>query len=194
MAFIDTRLSTQVTAGFTGGPERSTRIISLENGRELRNARWDYARHRYTAQYGTFTTAAKNELLRAIHATRGRLHAFRFKDWNDYTAVDQALSPAIGTSDPVQLVVTHSFGSESSTRLIQAPLPSCVVSRDSSPITGSLDTATGLFTPSAPWVAGVHTWAGEFDVWVRFADDRAEFVSVSRDVWTTNVELIEVRR
>jgi uncharacterized protein (TIGR02217 family) len=133
-------------------------------------------------------------VLAAFHACRGQLHAFRFKDWNDFQAVNEPLAPAVGTTTPVQLVKTYSFGGEATTRLIQAPVVGAVVRADGVAVAGTLDTETGLFTPGAAWAGSVFTWTGEFDVWVRFASDFNAFTIGNWQAHTVDIELIEVRR
>jgi len=194
MAYIDARLSDCVAYGFSGGPEYSTLIVPLDNGREQRNRRWLYPKNRYSAQYLNLSPEAQDEVLNAFHAAVGRLNAFRFKDWNDYKAEAEPLAPSIGTSTPIQLVKTYVMGSEATTRLIQAPVAGAVIKRNGVAVTGTLDTTTGLFTPSAPWASGTYTWDGEFDVWVRFDSDYNAFSIGSHKVHSTDIELIEVRR
>lgn len=194
MSYINTRLSTCVAYGFSGGPEYSTLIVAMDNGREQRNRQWLYPRHRYSAQYLNLSKQAQKEILAAFHAAAGQLHVFRFKDANDFEAVAESLAPAIGTSTPVQLIKTYALGSQSTIRLIQAPVTGAVIKRNGVAVAGTLDTQTGLFTPSAPWVAGTFTWDGEFDVWVRFASDFNAFSIGAPNARTSDVELIEVRR
>jgi len=194
MAFIDTRLDECVAYGFTGGPEWSTMVVQMDNGREQRNGQWMYPRHRYAAQYMNLNAEGRDAILSAFHAARGQLHVFRFKDWNDFEAVDQPLAPVIGTTTPVQLVKTYSLGTQTSTRLVQAPLPEVVIRRNGTAVAGMLDTQTGLFTPANPWVAGNYTWSGPFDVWVRFASDYNAFAIGSWNAHTADIELVEVRR
>lgn len=194
MAYINTRLDECVAYGFSGGPAWNTLVVNMDNGREQRNGQWLYPKHRYSAQFMNVRPQARDEILNAFHAARGKLHAFRFKDWNDYTATSEAIAPAIGTSTAVQLVKSYTFGSEVSTRLIQAPVSGAVIYKDGSPVSGTLDTATGLFTPSAPWAAGSYTWSGEFDVWVRFDSDYNAFTIGDWQAHTADIELVEVRR
>lgn len=193
MAFIPTRLSACVAYGFSGGPEYLTELVTLYNGREQRNQRWLYPRHSYSAEYLNLSPEAQKEVLAAFHAARGRLHAFRFKDWNDYEAAAEPLAPAIGTSNPVQLIKTYSLGAQATTRMIQAPV-SAVVRRNGVAVAGTVDLQTGLFTPAAPWAAGAYTWDGEFDVWVRFNSDYNAFAIGAPNARTADIALIEVRR
>lgn len=193
MAFIPTRLSECVAYGFSGGPAYLTDVIPMDNGGEQRNQRWLYPRHSYSAEYLNLSVEAQGEILAAFHAARGRLHAFRFKDWNDYEARAEPLAPAVGTSTPVQLIKTYQFGGEATVRLIQAPV-SAVIRRSGVVVAGTLELQTGLFTPAAPWAAGVYTWDGEFDVWVRFDSDYNAFAIGAPNARTAEVVLIEVRR
>lgn len=199
MTYVNTRLSDCVAHGFSGGPEWSTLVVPMDNGREQRNGQWLYPKHRYSAQYMNFDLPDQQAVLAAFHAMRGQLHVFRFKDWNDYTAESEngdwlpLLAPQIGTMTPAQLLKNYSMGAQTTTRLIQAPVAGAVPLRNGSPVAGTLDTATGLFTPSSNWLAGTYTWAGEHDVWVRFASDFNSFTNANR-AHTADIELVEVRR
>lgn len=195
MSFINERIDPCVGYGFTGGPEWATQVVVFENGREKRNAQWMYPRHRYSAVYRNLPAERRQAVLAAFHAARGQLYAFRFKDWNDYTAANEPLLPNVGTADPVQLIKTYSLGNQASTRLIQAPVAGTVtVLRNGFAVAGTLDDTRGLFTPDAPWEAGTYTWSGQFDVWVRFASDYNAFALENVGVGSADVELIEVRR
>jgi len=200
MTYIDTRLSDCVAQGFTGGPEWNTLIVSLANGREQRNGQWLYPKHRYAAQYMNFKLAERQEVLAAFHAARGQLHAFRFKDWNDYTAESEdgawtaTLSPTIGTTTAAQLFKNYMMGSQTTQRKVQAPVLGVVIKRNGAPVTVTFDYTTGLVTPSSNWLAGVYTWEGDHDVWVRFASDYNAFTATNNTAGTADIELVEVRR
>ena len=101
MAYINTRLSECVAYGFSGGPEWSTMMVTLANGREQRNGQWLFPKHRYSAQYMNLDSDAQPVVLGAFHACRGRLHCFRFKDWNDYRHNDGDGSPVFVQVDGV---------------------------------------------------------------------------------------------
>ena len=58
---------------------------------------------------------------------------------------------------------------------------------------GTLDTTTGLFTPTTNWTAATAlTWTGEFDVPVRFENDTLPASWDNYQVRTVDVELIEI--
>lgn len=195
MSFINSRLSTRVAYGFSGGPEWSTLVVLYDNGREHRNAQWLYPRHRYSAQYMNFDREAQQEILAAFHAARGRLHCFRFKDHNDFQAVAEPQSPSIGTTSPLQIVKKYTFGGQSSTRLIQAIAPgTATLTRDGVAVAGTWDYETGKFTPSTTWLPGSYAASFEFDVWVRFDSDFNAFTIGNVNAHTADIELVEVMR
>lgn len=196
MAFINTRLPARIAAGFKCGPEWDTRVIPLNNGREARNKNRAYALRKYTANYGAFNTTDRATLLGIYEAVSGRFHAFRLRDAVDYIATNEQISVNDGTTDAAQLVMTRSFGSVSQVRLIQAVDPNTfTMTKNGSPFTAfTLDDETGLVTPDANWEVATYAWSGYFDLWVRFDSDWLAFTAHASDVWTTDMELVEVRR
>lgn len=195
--FINERLSECVSYGFSGGPEWNTQVVQLDNGREVRNAQWLYPRHRYSAAYSNFIEQARHELLGAFHSARGRLLAFRFRDWNDFEAVNAPLATVSGTATPVQLTKTYRMGLAESVRLIQAVDVATVYNASGEAVEGTLDAQTGIFTPSSAWGDGQHTWSGVFDVWVRFDSDYNAFEITGRSggqiAASSRIELVEVK-
>jgi uncharacterized protein (TIGR02217 family) len=196
MSYIDARIDRRIAYGFQGGPEWLTQIVNMDNGREQRNAQWLYPRQRYTAHYLNFSAVDRTAILAVFYAARGRLHAFRFRDPLDNAATSEAIAPAVGTTTAVQLIKTYSFGGQAVTRLIQAPVAGSVVVYigGATPVAGTLDQTTGLFTPTAAWAAGTFTWTGSFDVWVRFDNDHNAFSIDELDAANADISLIEVRR
>jgi uncharacterized protein (TIGR02217 family) len=194
MAFINSRLSPRVEAGFSVVPASSTLIKMLRSGRERRNGQWAQKRRRYTAKLASFTLEERQELLGVIHATEGALHSFRLKDWLDYRARNVSLGVAPSGSTPVQLTVPYTFGSQTHTRTITKPVASTLVLRQAgTPKAGTLDDTTGLFTPTTAWSAGQALTADfDFDVPVRFLTDEPQFALPHRDIADLDIELIEV--
>jgi uncharacterized protein (TIGR02217 family) len=193
MARINERISECVSREFTGGPRYRTLTVPLDNGLQVRNRRWLYPKHEYSAQFLNFRPDARDEVLRFIHAAAGSWLAFRFKDWMDFTATNQPLSPNIGTTDPVQLVKTYTAGGHSSQRIIQAIITATVFA-DGSPVAGSYDDELGLFTPNAAWASATYTWSGEFDVWVHFVEDYNPFSATDINHWSAHITLEEDRQ
>lgn len=194
MAFLDVRLSARVEAGFSAVPMHLTRVATLQNGNEKRNAQWANSKRRYTSQYAGFNRTERDELLNAVEATDGMTYAFRFKDWNDFNVTGQALGLAPAGTTAVQLVKTYTFGSRTKTRTITKPVTSTVVVyQNGVPKAGTVNGLTGLFTPTTAWTtSAVLTADFEFDVPVRFATDEIEFVMPHREICEVNCELVEV--
>lgn len=195
MAFIDAQLSERVAYGFKAGPEYSTQIVAMTNGREKRAGEWLLPRIRFSASYENFKQQYRDEILAAFHACRGRLHCFKFKDWTDLVAIDEPVAPEIGTTNPMQLVKTYAFGAQTAERMIQCTDSSVTLTKDGGAFTAyTLDADTGLVTPDAAWEAGEYAWSGPVFVWVRFDSDYNAFSIDEWDSATANIELIEVRR
>lgn len=194
MSVIETRLSSKVEAGFSVVPARSTTLVSLRNGHEYRNARWSGSKRRYTAMYGAFTRAMRDELHAVWEAADGPVYAFLFKDWNDYNVTAQSLGNAPSGSTAVQLVKTYTFGSRTHTRTITRPVAGTLtVYQAGVAKAGTVDATTGLFTPSTGWTEGEPLTATfEFDVTVRFESDEIEFVLPHREIAEVNCTLVEV--
>lgn len=189
MAFINTRLAQCVAYGFSGGPEWNTLIVPMDNGREQRNGQWLFPKHRYSAQFMNLRPEGKDEVLAAFHACRGQLHVFRFKDANDYWHEDANGSPVFVQINSVwRMAKQYTMGSETSTRLIQAPVAGTIALSGGS--LSNLDYETGIYNGNASGL----TWTGEFDVWVRFASDYNAFTIGNWQAHTADISLVEVRR
>lgn len=194
IGFIDQRLSLKVASGFVGGPQWRTNVVPMQSGREARDKKWQYPLQKYTANIGAFSSADLSELLGLFYACAGQWGAFRFSDRVDYTASGESFPTASGTKTPAQLVKNYTFGITTFQRPIYAPVDGTVtVKNGGSPITGTYDAGTGLFTPTANWPATTAQWSGQFDVWVRFASDYVPFTAVRNDLLTADLDLIEVR-
>ena len=194
MSYINTSMPRRIAAGFKAGPEWKTTLNTKASGREQRNKDWLYPRYRYSANFGAFNATDRSTLLGLFHVAAGRFSAFRFFDATDYIAAAQSISPSIGTTTAVQLTITRTFGSTTSASPCQAPIAGTVtVYVGATPVAGTLDETTGLFTPTSNWAAGTYTWAGQYERWVRFDNDWGAFVATARDVWMTDMELMEVR-
>lgn len=196
MGFINVVLDDQVAYGFEGGPEYSTGETDLENGLQIRDAAWRFPRHRYNASFKNVQEDARDYLIAAFHACRGKLHSFKFKDWNDYTAEEEPLLVVAGQT-PVQLYKVYQFGPAYSVRVIQAINAETFVLTDNTgaAVSGSLDANTGIFTPTAAWdMTKTYKWSGEFYVWVHFTDDYNAMTINSWRAHTANVDLEEDKR
>lgn len=174
MARINTVLDDAVSYGFEGGPRYRTNVGEYPNRMEDRDSSWKYPKHEYSASFQDVNEVQRDYILAAIHVCRGRKHSLKFKDWNDYRIQNQEIQVLPGSSDPVQLYKTYApFGPPYvQIRPIQAFNFAQLVDPLGNPVDGTLDTETGIFSPTLEWVAGAYQIAlAEFYVWVRFDDD-----------------------
>ncbi len=174
MAFYPVEIDLCPGFGWQSIPSFNTDIRQLRSGREKRRGLNDVVRHRYMLPYQNITSQAYADSLKsAFLAMRGQLHTFLAKDASDYLADGDALGIAPSGSTPVQLVHVATFGAASYERTITKPVAAgLVVYQNGIAKPGTVDTLTGLFTPTTGWTPGdVLTWSGEFRVQVRFASD-----------------------
>lgn len=136
MAFHDIRFPTAISRGASGGPERRTEIVTLGSGHEERNQRWADSRRRYDAGYGVRNVDDLYAVIAFFEERRGRLHAFRWKDWSDFrsgapgvspSAEDQTIGVGDGAADTFQLVKVYGGGFAPWTRTITKPVAGSVL-------------------------------------------------------------------
>lgn len=156
--------------GWQGGPSIDVLIKRLVSGREKRKPQSYVRLHSYILPFQNVTDSEYLDYIKsAFMALGGPTDSFLVKDWGDFRAVDEPLGVAPSGSTPVQLLRTYSFGAASHSRTITKPVAGAVISQNGTPFAGTLDTLTGLFTPTAPWTpAAILTWDGEFRVPCRF--------------------------
>ena len=186
MNFHEVRFPAPLSVGSSGGPERRTEIVTLNNGFEERNSPWAHSRRRYDAGLGVRSLDDLAELVAFFEARHGQLHGFRWKDWTDYkscapsalpSARDQTLGTGDGETRVFQLRKAYASGGQSYVRPILKPVAGTVMvavagARVTEPAV-EVDAATGRVELATAPIAGALVTAGfEFDVPVRFATDR----------------------
>lgn len=202
MAFLETpRFPERIAFGALGGPVFSTTVVATGSGVEARETAWAYPLHRWDVSQG-INGQADYETLRAFFmAVRGRLHGWRFKDPSDYQAtLSQGVVTAI-TSTTFQLVKRYGAGSLSLDRVIKKPVAGTLDVRVSGVAAAfTLDATTGVVTIASAPAAATVTWAGEFDVPMRFDTDTMQGRIAERNpqrgllhVWEA-IPIVELRR
>lgn len=182
MAFFETpRFPEAISYGATGGPSFATEVVTVESGREKRNARWAFPQHRWDVSHHVRVQSDLDALRAFFLAMNGRLHGFRFKDWSDYQCpITQGVVSGL-TGTTFQLVKRYTNGAVSKDRNIVKPIAAGFVLKDTG-VTLTLTTdytlnsTTGVVTTTITRTAANLTWSGEFDVPMRFDTDefRAE--------------------
>ena len=187
MNFHEVRFPAALSVGSSGGPERRTEIVTLQNGFEERNSPWAHSRRRYDAGLGVRSLDDLADLVAFFEARQGQLYGFRWKDWTDFKSCAPSVAPAAsdqqigvgdGTGSVFQLVKEYASGPQAYARPIVKPVPGTVrlAVGGVALFEGtdfSVDHATGLVSTVVSPVAGAIVTAGfEFDVPVRFDTDR----------------------
>lgn len=200
--FNEARLLDEVAYGSQFGREFNTRVVRLRSGVERRNAEWSRPLGKYSLMFQLIEPEDQQYIVEAHAACMGSLVGFRFKDWSDYEAVDEAIGKGTGQSTEYQLTKTYTFGTVSHGRKISKPVQDKVtIFVDGNSTTPeNIDYTTGIVTLNAP-VDSVITWSGEFDVPVRFTQDRLDTEPVvftdgdggKGHLLNVDVELTEVR-
>ncbi|MBO6759202.1 MAG: DUF2460 domain-containing protein [Roseibium sp.] len=205
--FHDVRFPPGISLGSRGGPERKTVVVALAGGSEQRNSQWQDSRRRYNAGYGIRTVNELDTVIAFFEERRGRLTAFRWKDWADYkscapdevpSTTDQAVGTGDGATTTFQLIKTYGGAFNPYVRQISKPVAGTVlVALDGvAQASGwSVDTLTGIVTFTAAPAAGVAVTAGfEFDVPARFNTDRFDIqLNNHRLGFVPDIPVIEVR-
>lgn len=204
-AFHEGSLPLSLAVGSRGGPERRTEIVTLGSGREDRNTPWAHGRRRYDIGGAISTLDDLHALFAFFEARRGRLQAFRFRDFADWkscppqqeiTPLDQPLGTGDGVETAFQLVKIYGSGEDAYVRPIRKPATDTVrIAANGVEATAvTVDTATGLVTfAAAPAEGAVLTAGFQFDTPVRFdaehLDAKLEALGAGR---VPSVPLIEV--
>jgi uncharacterized protein (TIGR02217 family) len=208
MPFDNVRFPTKISRGSTGGPERRTDVVTTASGREERNARWANSRRHYNAGFGVKSLDDIQSVVAFFEERRGRLHAFRWKDFTDFkscapsqnvSATDQLIATGNGVTASFQLVKKYGTGTRDYLRNIVAPVAGSVIVAVNgvSATQFTANTQTGIITFNAGNIPanGTSITAGfEFDVPVRFDSDG---LSINLSQFAAgdipNIPLIEVR-
>ena len=187
MSFHEVRFPASLSVGSSGGPERRTEIVTLNNGFEERNSPWAHSRRRFDAGLGVRSLDDLAEVMAFFEARQGQLFGFRWKDWTDFkscvpsarpSAFDQRIGTGDGSSTAFALVKDYRSGAQNYARKIQKPVAGSVAVAVAGQVLEagvdySVDVATGRVDLNAAPRSGADITAGfEFDVPVRFDTDR----------------------
>ena len=185
--FHEVRFPLRVALGTSGGPVRRTDIVSLSNGRENRNRRWQDARRRYDAGSGVRSVEDLDAVVAFFEARAGQFSGFRFRDPVDHkscapggtvSAMDQQIGTGDGTTAAFQLVKRYADAGGETVRTIDKPVMGTVVVSVAGSLRPAADYtvnhASGVITfkPGKIPASGAIRAGYAFDVPVRFDTDR----------------------
>lgn len=187
--FHEVRFPLRVALGTSGGPVRRTDIVSLSNGRENRNRRWQDARRRYDAGSGVRSVEDLYAVLAFFEARAGQFYGFRFHDPVDHKscapgalvgAGDQVIGTGTGVTATFQLMKRYADAGGETVRVIEKPVMGTVVvsvaGSAAPPTDFTVDPVLGTvtFKPGNIPASGTIRAGFEFDVPVRFDTDRID--------------------
>ncbi len=183
--FHEVRFPDDISKGSSGGPTRRTDIVELVSGFEERNASMSHSKRMYDAGMGIRDVNDLHDIIEFWEARFGQLYGFRWKDWSDFKSCktknfpafnDQVIGTGDGSNKVFQLVKNYTSGGSGYQRLIRKPVAGTVLVGKAgvNQVSGwTVDTTTGIITfTTAPAVGQTITAGYEFDVPVRFDDDR----------------------
>lgn len=198
MGFLNARFPEDISLGATGGHAGfNTLVVAAMSGREYRSDTWEEAQGRWNVSQGIKRlhpdgslsvdrrryAAARNFFMMA----RGRLHAFRFKDWTDYVVARTEGRLVQITTTTFQLSKVYVYAGDTAFEYVR-PITRPLASSLQVWLNGTLKATPADYTLGA---LGVVTFASapggatrevacEFDVPCRFDIDRAEPTIVNR--------------
>lgn len=193
--YDDVRLPVDIERGARGGPGFKTTVVTSAGGSEQRNEEWSLARARYDVGYGIRTRGLLDEVYYFFLGRRGRLRAFRFKDWLDFTATAEPVGAGT-TAVRRQLQKTYPDTINAYVRPIIMPVASTLIVyvNDLAADPGDFDLLpNGIIEfEDDPGINVKATF--EFDVPVRFdIDDLAVTLNTYREGEITNIPVLEVK-
>ena len=201
--FHDVRFPLSIGLDARGGPERRTEIVTLNSGREERNAVWRDSRRRWDAAPGVRSQADLARLIAFFEARQGRLHAFRFTDPFDHSSaltgaapgpLDQVIGTGDGATSRFQLPKTYGDAASQWRRPITHPQAGSMrAAIDGLETHIELESDGWIIFDTPPADGALITAGFHFDVPTRFDADQIEASLEGGAALIASVPLLEVR-
>jgi uncharacterized protein (TIGR02217 family) len=179
MAFLETpRFPDDIALdALEGGPTYSTSVLATFGGTDFRNINRAQQKGEWDTASGIRTPGDFNAVRDLFRMARGQAHGFRFRDWADYLCTHDEGVLTLVSGSLYQMYKRYGSGATLEDRIITKPIAAtCVFKRNRggtiTTITPTLDATTGGVIVSSHVGGDVYTWAGEFDVPVRFNTDQ----------------------
>jgi uncharacterized protein (TIGR02217 family) len=191
----DVRLPVDVERGAEGGPGFKTTVTTLANGMEQRNQEWSTMRGQWNVGYGIQTLSSLQAVYNFFIGRRGQARGFRFKDWQDYKAVEQPVGTISGVDTRRQLQKVYDDETNPYFRKITHPVAGTLIVYVDSLATEDytlLENGVIEFA-SDPGANVVATF--EFDVPVRFDTDDLRIQLQHFDAGQApNISIVELKQ
>ena len=203
-AFDDVVFPIAVGREASVSPAFSTQVIESLSGHERRSSDWADARLSFDVGPGVRSEADVRTLIAFFRARRGAARGFRFSDPFDWSADGERLGLGDGATTRFQLCKYYGDGAGggdgdeagAQQRIVTRPVEGSIMIRGDGGIVGGWNHAGGgvIVFDAAPAAGVVLTASFDFDVPVRFAEDRLD---VSRATFAAgeaaSVPLVEIR-
>jgi len=172
--------------GWNGGPSFQTRIKTLSNGRERRNADWSQEKNKYVLPFQNINPEAYRSIRQMFQVCRGMAHTFLYRDPLDFEAANEEFGIGDGATREFQLSKLSAIEGVIYQREVhalyapgadgEAQTSAITVTVNGSPTAVTVDHDRGLVIFAvAPANGTVLRWSGAFAVWVRFDTDWLPF-------------------
>ena len=191
--YIDAYIEPCGAYGWQGGPGFKTTIVTMRNGRERRNAEWEFARHSFTQPFLNIPPEDYANIKQMHLVAKGMTRCFKFTDELDYQALSEVFGEGDGVTTVFQLRKISVLAGVSYTRNTYVIRPGSVILKNGATVAHTLDVDRGLVTFSVAPASGATlsgTW--DFDLWVRFNQDDLPFSIDNLNAINGSVSLIEV--
>jgi uncharacterized protein (TIGR02217 family) len=204
-AFDDLSYPLPLGRGTTIAPEFSTQVMLTASGHERRNSLWSNARLRFDVGPGIRSETELGTLVAFFRARRGLARGFRLEDPSDFSSAgmtdvptpqDQVIGTGDGARARFELVKSYGGGDDPQPRRITRPRAGTIrVSVNGTETTAFLVEPLGTIRlDMAPPIGAVVRAGFEFDVPVRFAEDRLDISSAAFAAGEApSVMLVEIR-
>ena len=195
--FHEVRFPIDISYGATGGPGFSTGVVTSMSGGEQRAQHWAQSRIKYDVSHGVKTKEQLDKLIAFFRARKGKAYGFRFKDWADFTALQQV---CVQQTNPLKYQLAKTYTDDAGyadVRFIKKPVIGSVkIYVNNALVTEgfNIDYTTGIIEFTSEQKDAVVTSDFEFDVPMRFDSDDMPISLENYEVYSWgNINVIEIK-
>ena len=206
--FDDVRFPVTISLGAVGGEEILTTIQVTGAGYEYRNADWEEMRGRWNVENRNIDRVDAEAIAAFFRARLGPTRSFRWKSWDDYTAVNNYFGTGNGLNDTFPLYKTYADAVNATQRRIVLPCNPAVYTTEIQFVIYvdgifqttnkyTVDWRNGIITFDPLYIpanGAILRWDGEFDVPARFGMGHLRKRMYTEDIISFNeVTIVEIR-
>jgi uncharacterized protein (TIGR02217 family) len=193
--FLDIKLPNFIAIYAKSIPIFSTKIITLQSGKESRYPIQDSVRFKYKISSCKLTNKQFEEFNEFFLSCRGKQYSFRMKDFQDHMVTNQSLVSGPSYERTYAIYKIYSSNNFIYRRRIYRPIINSVeVKINESPIEPVIDYSNGVIELNQELKQNENlTLSFKYDVLVRFDFDSFDYKSQSDGtILLDNLEMIEV--